>query len=461
MLKLKCWLKSPNREVRRSGRLLAVTGIVVTGAMLFSPTAVRAEAPTSYTVVAGDYLYGIAQRHKVKLDALLAVNGLEASSLILPGMTLQLPAGASAPAAAAAAPKAAAPSSATASGATYTVVAGDYLYGIASKNRVRLNDLMAVNGLELTSVIHPGMTLKLPGAAGSSAAAAAPTTTAAPAAEASGGDYVIKAGDSLYAIARRHGVTLNALLAANGIEATDLILPGRTLKLPAGATGAAPSTNAPTATTAAPASGSSGLVYTVRPNDSLSLIASRANTRLSALLALNGLTMSSMIHPGDQLKLPEGSTMPSANPEATTAPSASAQPAAQANIAATGNSQIDAVLAFTRAQLGKPYKFFTAGPDTYDCSGLVKAAFATIGLALPHQSYAQSKFGTPVDWRNEPIKAGDLVFKYSSTNLSVISHVGIAISSTQMIHAPNAGSVVKVAAIPAANAIVAVQRLIP
>lgn len=46
-------------------------------------------------------------------------------------------------------------------------------------------------------------------------------------------------------------------------------------------------------------------------------------------------------------------------------------------------------IAFARAQLGKPYLYAAAGPDSYDCSGLVMAAYASAGVRLPHDSGAQ------------------------------------------------------------------------
>lgn len=265
---------------------------------------------------------------------------------------------------------------------SYTVVSGDYLYGIASKYRVRLADLLSVNGFVVTTVILPGQTIKLPAGATAPTAIVSTPAAAASTSSTSGSTYTIVAGDTLSGIASRAGVTLKALLDLNGLTVTSLILPGRTLQLPAGAKAAtpaaSPSTSSTTSSTTAPAAASSGSTYTVRPNDSLSLIAFRAKVRLSELLALNGLTLSAMIHPGDQLKLPAGATNP-ATPAATpassslthttTSSSSSSAPAA----AATGTG-VDAVLAFARAQLGKPYAFFTAGPDTYDCSGLVKAS---------------------------------------------------------------------------------------
>lgn len=188
-----------------------------------------------------------------------------------------------------------------------------------------------------------------------------------------------------------------------------------------------------------------GLTYTVVRNDSLSRIASRAGVRLQDLLKVNGFTASSVIVPGQTIKLPDGATTPGAVAESTT-------PAA--------DSRVTKVLDFARAQVGKPYAFGTAGPATYDCSGLTRAAYLQTGISLPHQSLEQSKLGVSVDWRSEPIRPGDLVFTYSTNNQTRISHVGIAISSTQWIEAPNTGNNVRVSNLPSNSRIQAVRRFL-
>ena len=75
---------------------------------------------------------------------------------------------------------------------------------------------------------------------------------------------------------------------------------------------------------------------------------------------------------------------------------------------ATGDTAT--VVAFARAQLGKPYLFATAGPDTYDCSGLTLAAYATIGIQLPHLAADQAQLGVnvPIDPGYSPTRRSHL-----------------------------------------------------
>jgi len=266
------------------------------------------------------------------------------------------------------------------------------------------------------------------------------TSSSSSATATTGLTYVVAKNDSLTGIASKAKVKFTDLLAVNGFKATSVILPGQVIKLPDAAVVVAVSTNNAPAVVAQV--GVSGSTYTVVKNDSLSGIASKAKVSLSSFLAVNGFTKKSVIMPGQIVKLPEG-----ANAAVTT--STPATP-----------SRLQVVLDFARAQIGKPYAFAQAGPTSYDCSGLTLAAFAQVKVSLPHQSLAQSKLGSAVDWRVTGVQAGDLVFTFSTKKQSQIRHVGIAISATQWIEAPYTGGVVRISALPSASKIQAVRRVL-
>jgi cell wall-associated NlpC family hydrolase len=99
---------------------------------------------------------------------------------------------------------------------------------------------------------------------------------------------------------------------------------------------------------------------------------------------------------------------------------------------------------FALTQLGKPYVWGAEGPDTYDCSGLVQAAYASAGIALPRTARPQYLSTTPV-----PVEAmipGDLLFfGPDAANWDSIHHVGIYLGDGRMVHAPTTGDVVRVA----------------
>jgi cell wall-associated NlpC family hydrolase len=116
------------------------------------------------------------------------------------------------------------------------------------------------------------------------------------------------------------------------------------------------------------------------------------------------------------------------------------------------------VVAFARAQLGKPYVFAAAGPNAYDCSGLTLAAYHTIGIELPHSSELQARTGVAVANDQQQVRAGDLLFYFSPTE-GDLGHVAIAISNTEEIQAPRTGDVVKITPIPYAR-IQTIRRLV-
>ncbi|WP_284976133.1 LysM peptidoglycan-binding domain-containing protein [Arthrobacter sp. efr-133-TYG-104] len=204
------------------------------------PVALRPMAPTvpsSYTIVRGDTISAIARRFNLDTSTVLRLNNLTATTLIYPGQTIKLTGTAPAAPAQPAAP--AAPSSGATGAATYTVVSGDTLGGIAYKYGVPLSDVFRWNGLNGSSIIYPGQ--KIIVSAGSSAPAApaaqaAPAAPQAPATTTAGGSYTIKAGDTLSSIASRNGVSLAALMSANNVTATTVIYPGQKLTIPGTAT---------------------------------------------------------------------------------------------------------------------------------------------------------------------------------------------------------------------------------
>lgn len=99
-------------------------------------------------------------------------------------------------------------------------------------------------------------------------------------------------------------------------------------------------------------------------------------------------------------------------------------------------AKAEKVLAFARAQIGKPYVWGASGPSSYDCSGLTQAAWREAGVTLPRTTWDQVEVGTRV--ATSDLMPGDLVFFYDD-----ISHVGIYKGDGMMIHAPKPGANVR------------------
>ncbi|MFY1697526.1 MULTISPECIES: NlpC/P60 family protein [unclassified Solwaraspora] len=117
--------------------------------------------------------------------------------------------------------------------------------------------------------------------------------------------------------------------------------------------------------------------------------------------------------------------------------SAASRSPAHTRLPAAATGAAAAAVAFAHAQLGKPYRWGSAGPNSYDCSGLTSAAWAKAGVRLPHN--ARRQFGAIPRVGRDQLRPGDLVFFYSN-----IQHVGIYIGAGQMIHSPRHGEVVRV-----------------
>ena len=208
--------------------------------------------------------------------------------------------------------------------AVYTIARGDTISAIAGRYGLDTFAVLKLNNLQANTIIYPGQKIKL---TGSSAAPAAPKPSApaksTPTTPASGGSvYVVKSGDTLSAIATRHGVGLSEIFKWNGLGMSSVIYPGQKVKVGGGSSTPAPS--APVTAAApkpsAPAPASSGS-YTIKAGDTLSGIAARNGVRLSDVLSANRLTMSSIIYPGQKLVIPGASTIaPASSTPATTTP---------------------------------------------------------------------------------------------------------------------------------------------
>jgi len=136
-------------------------------------------------------------------------------------------------------------------------------------------------------------------------------------------------------------------------------------------------------------------------------------------------------------------------PASASAPAAAA-PAATPVVASSSAAQ--AAVDTAMAQRGKPYVWAATGPSSFDCSGLVKYAYAAAGVSLPRSSSQQATVGRAVS--RAELQPGDIIAFYSP-----VSHVGIYIGNGQMVHAPTSGDVVKVASIDAMGSITAMRRV--
>jgi cell wall-associated NlpC family hydrolase len=97
-------------------------------------------------------------------------------------------------------------------------------------------------------------------------------------------------------------------------------------------------------------------------------------------------------------------------------------------------------IAIATAQIGKQYVWGGAGPDTFDCSGLMQWSWAQVGIHLPRVAADQQSWATPVPISQ--VQPGDLVFFGSPAH-----HVGMYVGDGLMVEAPHTGATVDLTSI--------------
>lgn len=201
----------------------------------------------------------------------------------------------------------------------YVVQPGDTLSKISLQFNVSVQALMSANGITNPNLIFAGQRLVIPGAGSS---------TGNTGTSGGGQRYTVQRGDTLFLISIRFGVTMPAIIAANGITNPNLIFAGQVLTIPGTGSGStpvpAPSASPPPATsTPAPSGGAS---YVVQRGDTLWSIALKFGVSQQAIMAANGIANPNLIYAGQVLTIPGVSGTPVPTATATPAPGATATP---------------------------------------------------------------------------------------------------------------------------------------
>ena len=111
-----------------------------------------------------------------------------------------------------------------------------------------------------------------------------------------------------------------------------------------------------------------------------------------------------------------------------------------------------AALSFALAQRGKPYVYGSNGPNSWDCSSLIQAAYRSAGVSIGRTSYAQAAAGRSVS--RSQVQPGDIIVYYSSQ-----SHVAMAVDGIRAVHASTEGVPVKIADIDSIGPISVIRRI--
>jgi LysM repeat protein len=223
-----------------------------------------------------------------------------------------------------------------AGGQTYAIQKGDSLSKIAYRYGVSAREIAELNNIKDPNKIRIGQKILLPAYARSEPlpkpakkASAPATKPTAKASAAGGGDYVVKAGDSLSKIASRQGTTVKALRESNNLKG-DMIRVGQKLVIPgAGKQASEASAPAPAAVPPpvpvppaeatpalapapapapadAPASADVPFEYQLKPGETLDDVARNFAVLKQDLMSLNNITDESQVQPSQKIKIPLG-----------------------------------------------------------------------------------------------------------------------------------------------------------
>lgn len=199
-----------------------------------------------YKVKSGDSLWKIASEFNTTVDTIMQINNLKTTNLTI-NQQLFIPKS---------------EKLGVKTQNTYTVKPGDTLYSISKDNEISVDDLIKLNNLS-SDILTVGDVLVLP-----------PVSTGEI-------NYIVSAGDNLYTIANKYGVTVNSIKELNDLS-SDIIKVGQVIKIPA-------STNYST--------------YIVKKGDSLWKIANTYGTNVNKLMVINNLN-STNLKVGQSLLIP-------------------------------------------------------------------------------------------------------------------------------------------------------------
>ncbi|MFV0914343.1 LysM peptidoglycan-binding domain-containing protein [Enterococcus faecium] len=278
-----------------------------------------------YTVQSGDSVWKISNDHGITMAQLIEWNNIK-NNFVYPGQQLIVSNGGSSNTGAntgntSGSNSSNSSSSNTASGTKYTVKAGDSVWSVSNKYGITMAQLIQWNNIQ-NNFIYPGQQLTVSNSgstnsASSNTGSSANTNNSSSAntgSSSSQGTCTVKAGESVWSVANKNGITMNQLIEWNNIK-NNFIYPGQQLIVKGGnsvntntgSTTSAAKPNTPNTSATTSTSSSGNTMYTVKAGESVWSVANKHHITMDQLIEWNNIK-NNFIYPGQQVIVKKGSS---------------------------------------------------------------------------------------------------------------------------------------------------------
>lgn len=325
---------------------------------------------------------------------------------------------------------------------SYTVVKNDTLWGLSKKYGVSVSDLKKANGVS-GHLIYVGQKLQIP----TKSTKTAKTSTSTSTVDTTSTTHTVVKGDTLWSLAKKYGVSVSALMKANNLSSSTILI-GQSLNLRAGMTtygvNGVTTGSSSTAASANTASSTSTTASSQAPKDKKTATKAKStttNTSSNSNTSTSANTQSQSTASNSSASTTTNTNTVASNANTTSSTNtaaSSSQAVSQAPTASTStttaSASASAITSYALTFLGVPYVWGGTTPSGFDCSGLVQYVYSHFGINLGRTTYTQQYAGTKISVASA--QAGDLYFwgSYGSAY-----HVAIALGGGQYVMAPAPG----------------------
>lgn len=315
---------------------------------------------------------------------------------------------------------------------SYTVVKNDTLWGLSKKYGVSVSDLKKANGVS-GHLIYVGQKLQIP-TKSTKATKTAKISTSTSTVDTTSTTHTVVKGDTLWSLAKKYGVSVSALMKANNLSSSTILI-GQSLNLRAGMTtygvnGVTTGSNSTAASTNT-ASSTSTTASSQAPKAKKTATKAKSTTTNTS----SNSNTSTSANTQSQSTASNSSASTTTNTAASSSQAVSQAPTASTSTATTtASASTSAITSYALTFLGVPYVWGGTTPSGFDCSGLVQYVYSHFGINLGRTTYTQQYAGTKISVASA--QAGDLYFwgSYGSAY-----HVAIALGGGQYVMAPAPG----------------------